>query len=211
MEVSPMPADRLPCGKPVDDLLTQVTDRTPPPDPAHQHSCPHCRAAVAELEDLWAPVRDLAAEDVRAPAGLLQAVMGQIRDLSRNSWSAVLDDPLGRTRIAARVVGAVARLAAESVPHVTLALGGGRVATPTDTTADPARIAGRRSEAATDVGVAGSHVVVDVQIAVDYGAPVWQVAERVRNRIAQHIATQTGLTASEVNVAVVDVRPVPHR
>jgi uncharacterized alkaline shock family protein YloU len=206
-----MPADRLPCGMPVDDLLTQVTDRTPPPDPAHQHSCPHCRAAVAELEDLWAPVRDLAAEDVRAPAGLLQAVMGQIRDLSRNSWSAVLDDPLGRTRIAARVVGAVARLAAESVPHVTLALGGGRVATPTDTTADPARIAGRRSEAATDVGVAGSHVVVDVQIAVDYGAPVWQVAERVRNRIAQHIATQTGLTASEVNVAVVDVRPVPHR
>jgi uncharacterized alkaline shock family protein YloU len=211
MEVSPMPADRLPCGKPVDDLLTQVTDRTPPPDPAHQHSCPHCRAAVAELEDLWAPVRDLAAEDVRVPAGLLQAVMGQIRDLSRNSWSAVLDDPLGRTRIAARVVGAVARLAAESVPHVTLALGGGRVATPTDTTADPARIAGRRSEAATDVGVAGSHVVVDVQIAVDYGAPVWQVAERVRNRIAQHIAIQTGLTASEVNVAVVDVRPVPHR
>jgi uncharacterized alkaline shock family protein YloU len=166
---------------------------------------------VAELEDLWAPVRDLAAEDVRAPAGLLQAVMGQIRDLSRNSWSAVLDDPLGRTRIAARVVGAVARLAAESVPHVTLALGGGRVATPTDTTADPARIAGRRSEAATDVGLAGSHVVVDVQIAVDYGAPVWQVAERVRNRIAQHIAIQTGLTASEVNVAVVDVRPVPHR
>jgi uncharacterized alkaline shock family protein YloU len=207
MEVSPMPADRLPCGKPVDDLLTQVVDRTPPPDPAHQQSCPHCRAALAELEDLWAPVRDLAAEDVRAPAGLLQAVMAQIRGLSRNSWSAVLDDPGGRTRIAARVVGAVARLAAESVPHVTLALGGGRVATPTDTAADPAKIAGPRAEPATDIGVAGTHVVVDVQIAVDYGAPMQQVAAVVRDRIARHIAAQTGLVTTEVNVTVVDVRP----
>jgi uncharacterized alkaline shock family protein YloU len=207
MEVSPMPADRLPCGKPVDDLLTQVVDRTPPPDPAHQQSCPHCRAALLELEDLWAPVRDLAAEDVRAPAGLLQAVMAQIRDLSHNSWSAVLDDPGGRTRIAARVVGAVARLAAESVPHVTLALGGGRVATPTDTAADPAKIAGPRAEPATDIGVAGTHVVVDVQIAVDYGAPMQQVAAVVRDRIARHIAAQTGLVTTEVNVTVVDVRP----
>jgi uncharacterized alkaline shock family protein YloU len=209
MEVNPLPGDRLPCGKPVDDLLAQVTDRTPPPDPAHQHSCPHCRATLAELEDLWAPVRDLAAEDVRAPAGLLQAVMAQIRDLSRNSWSAVLDDPRGRTRIAARVVGAVARLAAESVPHVTLALGGGRVATPSDTTADPAKIAGRHSETATDIGVAGNHVVVDVQIVVDLGVPMWQVAERVRKRIAEHIATQTGLTTTEVNIVVVDVRSPP--
>jgi uncharacterized alkaline shock family protein YloU len=207
MEVNPLPADRLPCGKPVDDLLTQVTDRTALPDPAHQHSCPHCRAALAELEDLWAPVRDLAAEDVRAPAGLLQAVMAQIRDLSRNSWSAVLHDSGGQTRIAARVVGAVARLAAESVPHVTLALGGGRVATPTDTAADPAKIAGPRAEPATDIGVAGTHVVVDVQIAVDYGAPMQQVAAVVRDRIARHIAAQTGLVTTEVNVTVVDVRP----
>jgi uncharacterized alkaline shock family protein YloU len=205
-----MPGDRLPCGTFVDDLLVQVTDRVPPIDPGHQRSCPHCRAALAELEDLWAPVRDLAAEDVRAPAGLMQAVMAQIRDLSRNSWSAVLDDPGGRTRIAARVVGAVARLAAESVPHVTLALGGGRVATPTDTTGGPTRIAGVGSEAATDIGVAGNHVVVDVQIAVDYGAPMRQVADRVRDRIAQHLA-QTGLTTTEVNVTVVDVRPLPHR
>jgi uncharacterized alkaline shock family protein YloU len=209
--VSPMPGDRLPCGTSVDDLLIQVVDRTPPLDPVHQHSCPHCRAALAELEDLWAPVRDLAAEDVRAPTGLLQAVMAQIRDLSRNSWSAVLDDPGGRTRIAARVVGAVTRLAAESVPHVTLALGGGRVATPIDTTVDPTRIPGVESEAATDIGVAGDHVVVDVQIAVDYGAPMRQVADRVRERIAQHLATQTGLTTTEVNVTVVDVRPPPHR
>lgn len=126
VEVTTVPADHLPCGVPAADLLAQVTDGTPPRDPAHQRTCPHCRAALAEFTELWAPVHDLAAEEVRAPADLLQSVMAQIRDLARADWSAVLHDPTGRTRIAARVIGAVARLAAESVPHVTLALGDGR-------------------------------------------------------------------------------------
>ncbi len=52
--------------------------------------------------------------------------------------------------------------------------------------------------------------MVDVQIAVDYGASMHRVAEQVRERIAQHIAVQTGLTATEVHVVVVDVR-VPAR
>ncbi|TFV64132.1 Asp23/Gls24 family envelope stress response protein [Geodermatophilus sp. DF01-2] len=205
----PEDSDRLACGKPVDDLLAQVTDGAPPRDPEHQRGCPHCRAALAELEDLWAPVRDLAAEHVRAPAGLLQAVMAQIRELSRNAWQAVLHDPVGQTRIAARVVGAVARLAAESVPHVTLALGGGHAAGPMEATADPARVAGPEGEAATDIGVAGTHVVIDVQIAVDFGVPIPQVADQVRRRVAHHIATHTGLTTTEVNVTVVDVRQPP--
>ena len=199
--------DLLPCGTSVDVLLVQVADGEVPRDGAHQRNCPHCRAALAELRELWTPVLELAAEEVRAPSGLLQAVMAQVREMSRNSWTAVLQETAGQTRIAARVVGAVARLAAESVPHVTLALGGGRVATPTGAAPDAGRVAG--AEDATDVGIAGSHVVVDVQIAVDHGVPIPQVAEHVRQRIAAHIATQTGLTTTEVNVVVVDVRPAP--
>jgi uncharacterized alkaline shock family protein YloU len=206
MEVTSVPADRLPCGAAPADLLTQVTEGTAPRDPAHQRSCPHCRAALAEFAELWAPVRELAAEEVRAPADLLQSVMAQIRELARANWSAVLHDPAGRTRIAARVVGAVARLAAESVPHVSLAFGGGRMATPEGAAADPARVAGPESAAATSVGTAGSRVVVDVQIAVDHGVPIPAVADAVRERIAAHIAEQTGLVTTEVNVAVVDVR-----
>ena len=53
---------------------------------------------------------------------------------------------------------------------------------------------------------AGSRVEVDVQIAVDYGVPVHAIAAAVRERIAAHIAEQTGLVATEVNVAVIDVR-----
>jgi hypothetical protein len=63
--VSSVPADRLPRGAVPADLLAQVTEGAAPRDPAHQRSCPHCRAALAEFEDLWAPVRELAAEGAR--------------------------------------------------------------------------------------------------------------------------------------------------
>ena len=198
-------SDQLPCGASMDDLLAQVTERQPPRDPAHQRGCPHCRAALAELREIWAPVADLAAEEVRAPRVLLQSVMAAVRELSHNAWYAVIPGPTGQTRVAARVVGAVARLAAESVPHVSLALGGGRTATPPDATPDPARIAGAEAEVATTVGVAGAHVVVDVQIAVDYGAAIPEIARQVRQEITRHVARHTGLTTTEVNVVVVDV------
>lgn len=198
--------ERLPCGVRADDLLAQVVDGTPPRDPAHQASCPHCRATLTHLTELWAPVLDLAQEDVRAPAGLLQAVMSEIRELARSGWSAVLRDETGQTRIAARVVGAVARLAAESVPHVTLALGGGRVATATGEETDHAAVAG--SAAATDIGLAGDRVVIEVQIAVDLGVSIPRVAQQVRERITDHLSTQTGLRTTEVNITVVDVRPL---
>lgn len=197
--------DRLPCGVRVDDLLHQVVDGTAPRDPVHQAQCPHCRATLTHLSELWAPVLDLAQEDVRAPAGLLQAVLAEVRQLARTGWSAVLREEGGQTRIAARVVGAVARLAAESVPHVTLALGGGRVATPVGEQPDRAAVAG--SEGATDVGLAGDRVVVDVQIAVDVGVAIPRVAQHVRDHVAEHLRAQTGLTTTEVNVTVVDVRP----
>lgn len=196
----------LPCGVRAIDLLHQVVDGTSPQDPIHQAQCPHCRATMAHLTELWAPVLDLAEEDVRAPAGLLQAVMAEVRALASAEWSAVLREESGQTRIAARVVGAVARLAAESVPHVTLALGGGRVATPAGGSTDQAAVADH--EEATDVGVAGDRVVVDVQIAVDLGVAVPLVAQRVRDRIAEHLRVQAGLTTTEVNVTVVDVRPL---
>lgn len=199
--------DRLPCGVHADDLLSQVVDGTPPRDPAHQASCPHCRATLTHLTRLWAPVLDLAHEDVRAPAGLLQAVMSEVRELARGGWSAVLRDETGQTRIAARVVGAVARLAAESIPHVTLALGGGRVATAAGERTDRTAVAD--AEDATDVGLAGDRVVVDVQITVDLGVPIPRVAQQVRDRITDHLRVQTGLHTTEVNVTVVDVRPLP--
>lgn len=194
--------ERLPCGASVDELLAHVVDGRPPRDPEHQRWCPHCRAMLAELRDAWSPVEDLAAEEVRAPAGLLDAVMARVRELSRNPWYASLPGPRGHTRVAARVVGVIARLAAESVPRVTLALGRGH----TGSAASAAEIAGPAGETASDVGVAGTHVVVDVQIVIDYGAPVHEVARQVRKQISRDLREHAGLVTAEVNVTVVDVR-----
>ncbi len=189
--------DRRPCGVRVDELLDQVAGHAAPRDPDHQRTCPHCQATLAELTALWQPVHDLAAENVRAPAHLLEAVMLRLRRLPRNMWHVVIpsDSGAGETRIAARVVAAVARLAAGSVPHVSLALGAGH-------------LAGQHADTTTDVAVAGTHVVIDVQIVVDHGARIPDVAAQVRTQITRHIAAHTGLTAAAVNVNVTDVRLV---
>ncbi len=191
----------LPCGVAYDDLLTQVADGAAPPDSAHQRTCPYCRALLAELETLWRPVQRLAAEDVRAPSTLLSAVMARVSELSRHPWHAVITTELGETRIAARVIAAVARLAAVEVPSVTLALGGGR------TSRDSSAAEVGRAQAASTVGVAGSHVVVDVAIAVEMGASIHTVADQVRDHLTRRVADQVGLTPAEVNVDIVDVSP----
>jgi len=193
--------DRLPCGILVDDLLAQVADHAVPRDPVHQVGCPTCKATLAELEVLWAPVHAIAAEQVQAPAGLMSAVMARVRELPRTTWHAVIHSDMGQTRISARVIAAIARLAAEDVPDVTLALGGGR--TTQRHTAE--QVAGPEAEAATDVGVAGTHVVIDVQVAVEWGAAIPHVARQIRDQITRHIAAYTSLTTDEVNVTVVDV------
>lgn len=190
---------RLPCGQPVAGLLSHVADGRPIPDPEHHRACPHCRAAVAELGALWEPVRALAAEDVRAPADLLSRTMRRVRELVSEGWYAVIQIGDGRTRIAGRVVGAVARLAAEEVPGIALALGRGRTSSDTATRSVGAEGAGAA------VGVAGSHVVVDVDVIIQMGASIASIAQVVRERIVRRVGTQTGLTTTEVNVRVVDV------
>jgi uncharacterized alkaline shock family protein YloU len=192
----------------VEELLDQVAGHAAPAHREHQRACRHCQATLAELTALWQPVRDLAAEDVQAPAHLLEAVMHRIRRLPHSTWHAVIpsDSGSGETRIAARVVAAVARLAAESVPHVRVALGGSHP--PADL--GDSRGTGHHGETATDVAVAGTHVVIDVQIAVEHGVRIPDVATQVRAQITRHITAHTGLTAAAVNVIVTDVRLVRH-
>ena len=118
-----------------------------------------------------------------------------LSDISRNPWYAVLPGPTGGgTRIAARVVGAVARLAAGTVPHVGVAVGRGR-AVRDDPTSEPAAA----------VAVAGIHVIVDLDIAVDYGASIPEVTRQVRAAVMRELREHTDLTTTEVNITVVDV------
>lgn len=193
----------LPCGQSADDLLAQVADGAPPIDHQHQRNCPHCRETLAELETLWQPVWGMAAEEIRAPADLLANVRNRVRDLLEHGWFAVIATTRGDTRIAARVLGALARLAAEEVPGVSVALSGPRTRD-TVTASEPVS---RTGDAATTVGVAGTYIVIDVDVVVQMGSPIPHLSRKVHQRIAQRIAALTGLTTHEVNVTVVDVVP----
>ncbi len=188
-----MTEDHLACGVPFEEILDQIADHRPPRDPNHQATCPTCRATLVELGKTWAAVEGLVAEQVRAPAGLLRAVMDRIQELSSHPWHAVITTPDGETKIAARVVAALARLAAQDVPQVSLALGSGNT--------------GNTGEAATDIGVSGTHVVVDVDVVVEMGADIPRLADQIRARISHDISHQAGLTATEVNINIVDVAP----
>jgi uncharacterized alkaline shock family protein YloU len=211
--VSEPPADRqqarlllasvtLACGTEVDLLLEQVTDGRGADLDAHQRSCVHCQAAIAEFTAIWSPVTELASTPVPAPPGLTAAVMRHIRVLVRDVWYTLHTTDLGAIRVAARIVAAMARDAARMVPGVRIALGRssqGKLAA----LAERATLGHRHPPAA--VGVLGRTAVVDLAIAVSYGDPVHQVARDVQRHVIASLTDQLGLKTVTVNVTVDDI------
>lgn len=192
----------LPCGRSWDDLLEQVA--TGSSTDAHQSTCAHCRAALAELRRVWAPVQHLAAEPVQAPPNLVRKVMDQVRAAAQHRWHALLPAERGSTRVAARVVATLARLAAARVPGVRVALG---------RTTEP-RAAGRAAAATarhdasgSAVAVAGGSTVVELALAAQYGAPMHELAERVRTAVVHDLGRLAGLQDVQVDVVIDDVVP----
>ncbi len=194
----PTIGERLPCGRSWDALLEQVADgRRSGPGP-HQQTCPHCQAVLAELGRMWAPVRHLAAEQVHTPPALLSKVMEQVRAATRQSWHALITGEQGSTRVAARVIATLARLAAARVPGVHVALG---------RTTD-ARAASRAA-AATDQhdasGSAGGSTVVELAVAAQYDVPLHALAEDVRAAVTHELTTRAGLRNVQVDVTIEDI------
>ena len=195
-------AAALPCGAEVDPLIEQVADGRGGDLDAHQRDCVHCQAAIAEFAALWAPVADMAASLVAAPAGLTAAVMRQIRVLVRDVWYTLQTTDLGTIRIAARIVAAVARDSARMVPGVRVVLGRsshGKLAA----LAEQASLGHRHPHAA--VGVLGRTAVVDLAVAVTYGDPVHAVARNIQQHVIAALRDSIGLQTVVVNVTVDDV------
>lgn len=176
---------RLPCGAELDELTTQAMERTRPADPLHQASCTHCRAALAELHVLWAPVHVLADTDVPPPTDLVARVLDEIQDLDYSGGRAVLRTDDGDTAIAVRVVALIARRAADSVDGTLLAL----------------------SRARSDVGVGavGRSVVVQLELVAAMHVSLPLLSARIRSVVRSHVTALTGLSVVAVDVTVVEV------
>lgn len=199
-------AEQLVCGAAVDELLEQVADGHAERLAAHQAGCPHCQAALSEFATLWAPVRELAATPIHAPGDLTAAVMKRVRALIKDVWYTLHVTEEGAVRVAARIVGLLARDTARQVPGVRVALGRSthdRLAR----LVEKATLGHRHPHAA--VGVLGRTAVIDLALAVEYGLPVDQVARQVRQHVIRTLHDRVGLNDVTVNVTVDDVL-APH-
>ena len=195
-------AATLACGAEMDVLFEQVADGHAAGLNDHQRDCVHCQAALGELSVLWAPVAERAATPVPAPPGLTAAVMSQIRVLVRDIWYTLQTTDLGVIRIAARIVAALARDAARTVPGVRVALGRS-THSKLAALAERATFAHRHPHAA--VGVLGRTAVVNLAVAVSYGDPVHEVARNIQRQVITTLRENIGLQTVNVNVNVDDV------
>lgn len=198
----PLDVTSLPCGADVDVLLEQVAQGRGADRDAHQQACVHCQAALGEFTALWGPVAELAAAPVSAPAGLVAAVMGQVHRLVQDVWYTLEVTEIGAVRIAARIVAALARDCARTIPGVRVAFGRsshGRVAA----LAEKATLGHRQPDAA--VGVLGRTAVVDLAVAVGYGDPAHRVAREIQRQVTATLRDQVGLRNVTVNVTIDDV------
>jgi uncharacterized alkaline shock family protein YloU len=192
----------LPCGAEVDPLFEQVADGRAAYLDVHQRECVHCRAAIAEFTALWTPVIETAATPVPVPPGLTAAVMSQIRVLIRDVWFTLQITELGAIRIAARIVAALARDSARTVPGVRVALGRSTYSKMA-ALAEQATFRHRHPHAA--VGVLGRTAIVDLAVAVSYGDPVHEVARDIQRRVIATLREDIGLKTVVVNVIVDDI------
>ncbi|MEU8382301.1 Asp23/Gls24 family envelope stress response protein [Streptosporangium sp. NPDC048865] len=124
-------------------------------------------------------------------AGSVPAEAGRSVVPVQPSHQAVPAERRGRTDIADRVVSRIAAHAAGEVPRVRevgerrpLSLRGG-------------------TRAAVDGGLA----TLRLDVAVEYPAPIREVAEEIRRHVAERVMTLTGMDVGHVDVLVTDVTP----
>lgn len=186
----------LPCGRSTAAIVEQVAEGRADDLDDHQQRCPHCRAALAEYARLWGPVAAVAAHRPQAPPSLVEAALRSVRGPGDEAEYGRIDSPQGYTRVAARVVVALARHLATQVPGVEVALGG--------LVAEGHRASG---EVVPDVeaGVTGGSTAVRITLAAAYGQDLQALGERIRTTVARGVRNATGLEPVDVTVHVDDV------
>ncbi|MEV1009427.1 Asp23/Gls24 family envelope stress response protein [Streptomyces sp. NPDC049881] len=110
----------------------------------------------------------------------------------------------GQTSIADGVVEKIAGMAAAEVTGV-YALGGSGLARALGAARD--RVPGGRSNVARGVHaeVGQRQTAIDLDVVVEYGVPIPEVAAEIRENVITALERMTGLEVVEVNVAVGDV------
>ncbi len=137
----------------------------------------------------------MANEESQAPQGSSIAKRGP-------GASSALESERGATTIADPVVAKVVGIAAREVPGVH-ALGGG-ASRAFGSVTQRVGIGDEHSQGVS-VEVGEREAAVDLTIVVEYGESIPEVSQAIRDNVIKRIEGITGLTATEVNIAVNDL------
>jgi len=144
--------------------------------------------------------------ETQNPAGTQKATgpqsgSSESTDVTRRGSEPLATDK-GQTTIADQVVTKVAGLAAREVPGVH-DLGGGATRAIGNVT-QRVGIGDQRTQGVA-VEVGEREAAVDLTLTIEYGESIPQVADAVREQIVKRVEGITGLSVTEVNIAVNDL------
>lgn len=131
---------------------------------------------------------------------------GQGQELSRSpeATGSALVSPQGKTSIADSVVQKIAGIAAREVDGVH-DLGGGATRTFGSIRQRMPGTSGPNITQGVSVEVGERQAAVDLDIVVEYGVSIADLAQAVRRNVIGAVERMTGLQVTEVNIAVDDI------
>ena len=117
----------------------------------------------------------------------------------------------GTTNISETVVSKIAGVAAQEVEKVqmgggTAAAVGGFLTSVTGAVTGGNSAGGGNLSTGVSVEVGQEEAAVDLTLAVEYGVPIPQTTQAVRNNVINRVENLTGLRVTEVNITVNDVQ-----
>ncbi|MEU1298783.1 MULTISPECIES: Asp23/Gls24 family envelope stress response protein [Streptomyces] len=181
----------LPCGRKLGDVWRQWEDGLTDP---HTRTCPHCSAALHDLDRLQDVVRRARAEE--PPQEDTGALVDRVMDVVRLELRPGRTLPLGASAEDDWIVEAAAakvfRAAADSLPGVRTG---------------SCRIAPAGSGAAAPARRARGPVAVRVEIVVAATVNLQRIAEQVREEVFAAADGLLGMEVGSVDVTVTDVVP----
>ncbi|PWI17821.1 hypothetical protein DI272_29420 [Streptomyces sp. Act143] len=176
--------ERLPCGRPLSQVWDDWERQT---DDPHRATCPHCRRAVHDLEQLETAVRGLREQTPQTSAQdaepLTRRVMDLVRLELRPGRPLPLGDPGEDLWIMETVAARALRSAAETVEGV--------------------RAGSCRLVGLTDPADGAVEVRLDIHAPAHVGLP--QLAERVRQRVREAADRELGMAIASVDIRVTDL------
>jgi uncharacterized alkaline shock family protein YloU len=129
---------------------------------------------------------------------------GRTRGRQRQQQQSPLQTERGTTTIQDGVVSKVAGIAAQEVEGIRMGSGGASQAVGSIMSAVPG--VGSSSESrGVSVEVGEVETAVDLNLIVEYGRTIHQIAEAVRTNVIRRVENLVGLRVTEVNITVNDI------